>query len=111
MIHPTNKELILEDMTNAGDPQTDRELLLEVRNRVEMVTVTFEDKIEKLTDVIERAVMAIQNIEEKRIVRLEQRMDANDLWRQELKGSWKAIAAMMAAAATVGGLVVKYLFK
>jgi len=58
-----------------------------------------------------QAVNAIQNIEEKRIVRLEERMDGFDMWRQELKGSWKVIAAMMAAAATIGGLIAKYLFK
>jgi hypothetical protein len=98
-------------MGNAAEPQTDRELLLEVRNRVEMVTVTFEDKIDKLADAINRAVANMQTIEEKRIVKLEERADRWDERWQELSGAKKIVIAMWVVAAAIGGLIAKFLFK
>ena len=48
MKHPFGKEAILEEMSNASDPQTDRELLLQLNHQVKRLSDAIESFAEKL---------------------------------------------------------------
>lgn len=95
-------------MANASEPQTDRELLLNLNNKVNSIQMVFDGKIDRLTDSINRLNDTFVELEEKRVGHLERRMDAFDEWRSELKGGWKIIAIVFTGTAALVAFIVKY---
>ena len=99
MVHPTNNELNLDDMSNAGDPQNDREFLISMKG-----------DIRRLADSVDRLVAAVEYLEEQKISALEKRIAELEGWKQEIAGSWKTIVIICTVIATAIAVIVKTTF-
>lgn len=62
----------------AADPQTDRELLLQLNQNVK-----------GLTESINEFSRTLKYLEDKKIAGLEARIDGIDKWRDQISGGWK----------------------
>ena len=62
----------------AADPQTDRELLLQLNQQ-----------LKGLTESINEFSKTLKYLEDKKIAGLEARIDGFDKWRDQISGGWK----------------------
>lgn len=81
----------MAEKVNAADPQSDRELLLQLNGQ-----------IERLAETIRRLDKTLQEIEDKKLVGLENKIIDIKEWQKEISGFWKGIAAVSVIAAVLG---------
>lgn len=103
MIHPFKNELNLKEMSNAAEPQTDRELLLGLHNKVNSMQSDFTGQVGRLADAVDKLGNTFSNFEEKRVRKLEERLDAYDSIRDKVSGAWVLIGVIWVLL--TGGLV------
>lgn len=82
---------------HASEPQTDRELLL-----------TLNTKIEGLSDAIDRFSVTLKDIEEKKMGKLENRIDELENWQQQVNGGWKSFGILTAILSALA-LILSFL--
>lgn len=96
---------------SAADPQTDRELLLNLHSKVHSIQLVFDGKIDRLTESIDRLNDTYRELEEKKVVVLEERVEEILTWKNQISGGWKfAVAIWMVLTVTVE-IVLKIFFK
>jgi len=98
MIHPFENTLIL-DMSNAGEPQNDREFLISLKG-----------EFRRLSDTMDRLVKAVEYLEEKKMSEFDKRLELIEDWKQEIAGSWKTIVVICTTIATAIAIIVKTTF-
>ena len=67
----------------AAEPQTDRELLLQLNQQ-----------LKGLADSIHEFSKTLKYLEDKKIAGLEARIDGIDKWRDQISGGWKLAVAI-----------------
>lgn len=71
------------------EPQTDRELLIQVNSDVQSMKSSFAESIDRLRETIDRLALGFQRMEEQKINVIQRDVDELKSWRQEMKGVWK----------------------
>lgn len=90
-------------MSNAADPQNDRELLLNLNT-------TLNEKLPVLTKSIDTLSTVIKHLEEKKVASLESQVKELIEWKQQILGGWKlALAIWVIIGAGVAGLISAFL--
>lgn len=74
-------------------PQNDRELLLQLNDNVQNLTIS-----------INNLGMAIKDLEEKKIKGIERRLDSLEKIWQQISGGWKLVLVLWAIL-TAGGII------
>ena len=94
-------------MGNPIEPQTDRELLLQLNGDVRAMKDSFSGSIERLNNTIEKFSESLKVMEEHKLVAIQKEVDELKAWRQELKGGYKLMMIMGGVAAFLLGLLAK----
>jgi uncharacterized protein YhaN len=67
-------------MGNAGEPQTDRELLIQLK-----------EQVSRLSDAIEKFAEKLESFEEKKLAGLEERITKIENWMNKWLGVWQFV--------------------
>ncbi len=88
-------------MAGAKDPQTDRELLMRL-----------DERLDNLSQSIDRFSGVLKDFEEKKITSLEVRVEAIEDWRLKIAGGWW-IMVVIWTVFSAGGIIalIKFFFK
>lgn len=89
-----------KQVTNAADPQTDRELILK-----------FGGQLERLSDTISRLDTTLKDIEETKLKALNDRLISIEKWQNEINGIWKAVIIFSGAASILISLIALLVHK
>jgi archaellum component FlaC len=110
MIHPSNNELNLDqEMSNAAEPQSDRELLLSLNHKVESIQIIWDGKIDELTKSINRLTDAYTKEVKQEISDLRDRIEKTEKWQTEANGGWKTFTIVSSIVAFIA--LIKAFFK
>lgn len=92
-------------------PQTDREILLQLNSDVKALKGTFTEAVDRLSETIERFGQNMKSMEDEKIAVMRNEIDELKSWRAEIKGGYKLAMLFWAVitAAMIAG--AKYLLK
>lgn len=84
-------------MSDATQPQNDRELLLSLNG-----------KLTALADSIDRFSLVLKDLEERKIASMETRIKDIENWKQQINGGWKLALAVWAivTAGIIGAIKI-----
>jgi len=82
-------------MAQEVNPQNDREIL-----------IILSQDVKRLSESIDRFSEKIDNFEEKRLVDIDDRLDAIEKWQSQWSGAWKLITIGLTLL-TIAGLIIK----
>lgn len=92
-------------------PQTDREILLQLNADVKSLKGTFAEAVDRLSETIDRFGKNLKIMEDEKIAVLSKEVDELKAWRSEIKGGYK-LAMLFWAIVTAGMIAAaKYFFK
>jgi len=92
-------------------PQTDREILLQLNSDVKALKGTFTDAVDRLSETIDRFGTNLKVMEDEKISVLRNEVDELKAWRAEIRGGYK-LAMLFWAVITAGMIAAaKYFFK
>lgn len=86
------------NQSSAYEPKTDREWI-----------IILAGQLERLGDAITRLDATLKNIEDNRLVRIEERLHAIERWHQQDKGMWRALTAM-ATVISIAAAIKAFVF-
>lgn len=95
----------------ALEPQTERELLLQLNSDVKVMKEGFTQSIDRLNETIDEFGETLKVMEEHKLVAIQKEIDELKAWRQELKGGYKLILIFGGVAAFVLGLLANRYWK
>lgn len=84
-------------MANASEPQTDRELLLKLNGEIEKLGIAIERFGDKLTE-----------IEERKIGRIEEKLESLVKWQQQMAGAWRLFMIVWPIVTAIIASLIKY---
>jgi hypothetical protein len=92
-------------------PQTDREILLQLNSDVKALKGTFKEVVDRLSETIERFGQNLKVMEDEKISVLTKEVEELKAWRSEIRGGYK-LAMLFWAVLTAGMIAAaKYFLK
>lgn len=95
---------------SAADPQTDRELLLNLHSKVHSIQLVFDGKIDRLTESIDRLNDTYRELEEKKVANIASEVEIIKVWKNQISGGWKFAVFIWMVLTVVVEIVLKILF-
>lgn len=95
----------------AIEPQTDRELLLQVNSDVKHIKESFTQAIDHLSETVEKFGNAMENMKREEIAFVQKEITNLKEWQMEIKGAYRLMMIIVPVVSSAFGAGLVYLLK